>query len=811
MPINRLIQEHKQIEPELETSQEGRNPPDATGWISTVLLWSYQFFLALFGSGYLVMRLLRRRGVPGWRQRLGWYSEPLIRSLRTYPGPIWIHLVSVGEVIAARPLIEALRSRFPNRPWIITTVTPTGQSVAKGFLREGQDQLLYLPWDFAPVVRRVIQRIRPSLFLSFETEIWPVLFHHLNQEGVQIFVVNGRISPAAYPRYLWVRPFIRQPLAQVDFFFTQSVQDARRYAALGAPKDRIAVTGNLKWDLTLPEEMPATRQDLLRKWLNLSANSLLWTAASTHPGEERLILQTYRNLKAKFPNLRLIIAPRHPERVREVEQQVIFFGLPALRRTELEKAGTEKSKDSVILLDTLGELISFYRISDLVFVGGSLVPHGGHNLIEPAALRKPVLTGSHLQNFQSIAESLLAAGGVALVKSPQELEDRLQRLIENPGIRKELGQRAFSVIQEHRGATARTVELILKRWKPSLQRPGKSVGTRRSFLWVPSLALLSVGYRFLLAGIAWLYRRNFLKTHRLPVPVISVGNLTWGGTGKTPFVMQLAKVFQQRGRTPAVLTRGYGKDEAQLLTERLTPIPVLIEPDRVVSGKRAVREFGADLLLLDDGYQQWRLKKNLEILLVDATAPFGNGHLLPWGTLREPQTAARRADLIVVTKSELNPHGLKQVEEQLRSVNETAPIFFARYKPVGLWRWPSGKEIPLEKMQGQGICSLAGIARPESFEATLKSLGARVALKYRVGDHHAYTTGEMIRLFTRCQKNEIRRIVTTAKDAVRIPKLLVETVGPDLKGLELLVLEVVLEFEPDEGELLHRIDTLLSR
>ena len=323
-------------------------------------------------------------------------------------------------------------------------------------------------------------------------------------------------------------------------------------------------------------------------------------------------------------------------------------------------------------------------------------------------------------------------------------------------------------------------------------------------------------YKIGLNGIYFLYRKGILKKHRLPVPVVSVGNLTWGGTGKTPIVIQLAKALEKKGHRVAVLTRGYGRDEAKLLKERLDPIPVLVDPDRVASGQKAVKEFRADLLLLDDGYQQWRLKKDVEILMVDATAPFGNGHLIPKGSLREPGEAAVRADLIVMTRADRNPGKLKWIEAQLRKANPTAPVFLAHYRPVGLSSWPQ-RAAPKKKLlsvgglKGKKVCTVAGIAGPEQFEATVESLGATVALKYRVGDHHPYTTSDMIKMISRCQRHGIRRIVTTAKDAVRFPHLLVKAIGPELKGMEFLVLEVDLEFEPDESQLLHRIDSLLAR
>ncbi len=317
-------------------------------------------------------------------------------------------------------------------------------------------------------------------------------------------------------------------------------------------------------------------------------------------------------------------------------------------------------------------------------------------------------------------------------------------------------------------------------------------------------------YRAGLWGVQGMYRLGLRKVHRLSVPVISVGNLTWGGTGKTPLVMQLALGLKQRGYSPAVLTRGYGKDEARLLSERLFPIPVMADPDRVAAGRRAIEEAQANLLLLDDGYQQWRLKKDLEILAVDATAPFGNGRLIPGGSLREPKASAARADLIVVTKTELDPQGAREAQRELSKFNPTAPIFFARTKPTGLIRWPSETRISLESLRGARVCTLAGIARPETFEATVKRLGAQVNLKVRVPDHHPYTAGELIRLWMRCQRHGVDRVVTTAKDAARIPQGFYQALGPQLKGIHLLVLEVVLELEPNEGEFFHRIDSLLA-
>ena len=307
-------------------------------------------------------------------------------------------------------------------------------------------------------------------------------------------------------------------------------------------------------------------------------------------------------------------------------------------------------------------------------------------------------------------------------------------------------------------------------------------------------------------AIHWGFRRGILKKHRLPVKVISVGNLTWGGTGKTPLVIHLAQALQSRGHRVAVLTRGYGQDESKLMTERLAPIPVLVGPDRVVTGAQAVREHGADLLLLDDGYQQWRLQKDLEILTADAEAPFGNGRLIPLGNLREPPAAAARADLIV-----LKGKASAGTQAQMKQLNPGAPIFFMTYEPHRMRRWPDGKAVPLKNLKGRKVCTMAGIGDPKQFEQTVASLEADIRIRHRAQDHHRYTAGELIRLVSRCRRHGVRTVVTTEKDAVRIPNIFRETAGRKLEETEFWVIEIKPRFEPDESELLHRIHTVLAR
>lgn len=427
-------------------------------------MFIYQVGLALFGLVYLPGRFLSGRRLDGIGQRLGRYSPPILERFSSQPRPVWIHMVSVGEVMAAQELIRRLRDRLPGVPWVVTTTTPTGQEMARRLLSSETDTALYLPWDLTAAVRRAVRLIRPCLFICFETELWPVLFRELQREGVPIVIVNGRISQKAYRRYLWVRFFMTAALKPVRLFLAQSAEDARRFAGLGASKDRIVVTGNVKWDLKTAASGSANGGPDWRGLFGFTGKEILWTAGSTHPGEEKVILESYRQIRQEQPVLRLLIAPRHPERVPEVEKEAAALGLATVRRSRLETGSRDAGQEAkpVILLDTIGELPSVYGASDIVFVGGSLVPKGGHNFVEPALLSRPILTGPHVQNFEEMARQLLQAGGLTMVGNADELNRKVRQLAQDPALRSECGRRAYSVIRQNEGAAAKTVELILK-------------------------------------------------------------------------------------------------------------------------------------------------------------------------------------------------------------------------------------------------------------------------------------------------------------------------------------------------------------
>jgi 3-deoxy-D-manno-octulosonic-acid transferase len=412
----------------------------------------YSAALALGLMVYLPVFALRRLRRPDYRrgfaQRWGRYSPGLPPEPRC-----WIHAVSVGETAAAVPLVEGLRRRWPELGIVVTTVTPTGARIVADRLGAVATHR-YFPLDLPGAVQRALDGVRPRFFIGMETELWPNFLRALGRRGIPCMIANGRISDRSYRRYRLVRPLMARVLDHITVFAMQSDEDARRIIALGAPPERVVVTGNLKTDLR-PEDEGG---DSIRgRLLGLDPAEEVWVAGSTHRGEEGVVLDAFVRLKPRFPRLALLLAPRHPERVEEVERLVRDRGLASTRRSELPRA---RVPGAVIVLDTVGELAEFYRLAEVVYVGGSLVPVGGHNLMEPALRRKPVLVGPHTSNFRESAELLQSAGGAVVVKDGPELERELARLLEDPELRRRMGEAGFAAVAGRQGAVGRTLELV---------------------------------------------------------------------------------------------------------------------------------------------------------------------------------------------------------------------------------------------------------------------------------------------------------------------------------------------------------------
>ena len=402
--------------------------------------------------GYLPVLAFKRLRRDGYGrslgQRLGRFGEGLPREPRC-----WIHAVSVGEAATAVPLVEAITRRWPQLGIVMTTVTPTGARIVADRLA-GRAVHRYFPIDLPGPVRRVLDAVNPRFFLCMETELWPNLLRALAARGVPSMIANGRISDRSFRRYRLVRFFTARMLAHVRVLAMQSEEDARRIIALGARPERVVVTGNIKSDLIPPE---GGGDALWQRLLGLDDGEPVWVAGSTHRGEEAIVLDVYLHLRARMPTLTLVLAPRHPERVAEVERLVRERRLQPVRRSELPRS---QARGAVIIVDTVGELAQIYRVASVVFVGGSLAPTGGHNMLEPALLRKPVLFGPHTTNFRESAELLLEAEGALVARDGAELEAHMGALLMDAERRRLMGEAAFKAVAGRRGAIKHTLELV---------------------------------------------------------------------------------------------------------------------------------------------------------------------------------------------------------------------------------------------------------------------------------------------------------------------------------------------------------------
>jgi len=381
----------------------------------------------------------------GLTQKLGRLRKSVRRVIKGTQ-PIWVHAVSVGEVMAAHPLIRELKKKYPDRKLILSTVTVTGHHTARRRVPEA-DAVFYFPFDYPCIVRRVIHGINPSVVLVAETELWPNFFRELKRAGVPSAVINGRISPKSHKNYLKFKAFFRQVFDQVSLFCMQSDQDALRIKDIGADPEKVMITGNLKFDQKISASQPTQ--------VIIPVGRRVIAAGSTHRGEEAVLLEVFSRLREKYRDITLIIAPRHPERFDEVETIITNAGYECQRRTRLQ--GPVKD---VLLLDTIGELRSFYALCDIAFVGGSLVKVGGHNLLEPAAMKKPVIFSRFMFNFKEISEALMSSGGGIMVKDKAELYTQLENLLSEPDRAKRMGERAFRVIESNSGAAKKTMDAI---------------------------------------------------------------------------------------------------------------------------------------------------------------------------------------------------------------------------------------------------------------------------------------------------------------------------------------------------------------
>ena len=736
----------------------------------------------------------------------------------TAPGAIWLHAVSVGEVMSALRLLKGLRAEYRSRRIFVSSTTLAGRALAEEKLKGLVDGVFYAPIDYAFAVRAVLRHLKPSVVVILETEIWPNWYREIKRTGAGLLVANGRISDKAWPRYRRLKWFWRQVLPFADAVLAQSPEAAERFRELGAPAGRVRRAGNLKYDF---EAAGAKPPEAVRRLIEACSPAHVWIAASTMPparpgdvDEDDAVIAAFQQLAARDRDLLLILVPRRPARFPVVAEKLGRAGVPFLRRSALD-GNSRLPLPGVLLVDTIGELYSLFSLADVVFMGGTLADRGGHNILEPAFFARPVVTGPHMENFAEIAREFREAGAMVSIARPEELAPAVERLLEAPARREAIGRRALEIARSKTGATQTVIEEVGRLSRRSIVRP---VHTWAALLLLKPLAWLW------LAGVTLRRARALRRRRRLGTPVASIGGLGVGGAGKTPFTVYLARRFHGNGRRVAVLTRGYRRrvpeqmtileagssapvsvtgDEAQLIL-RSGAAHLGIGADRYRTGRLIEERFHPDLILLDDGFQHWWLDRDLDIVLIDALNPWCDGDLLPLGRQREPVSALSRAHVFVISRAEPGTP-VEGIRARLRELNPQAPIFESRMRPKQWIDAASGNRMACGSLRSRPNAAFCALANPASFWRTLAGLGCRPLRCWKFGDHHHYKPAELKRMAADAKAAGAEVLLTTEKDFMNLPPDAAQLVAP----LRLLWLEAEVEVDR-ESELLEFLESRLS-
>jgi tetraacyldisaccharide 4'-kinase len=738
---------------------------------------------------YFLCRGLGDRGY--WRslpERFGF----LPRSIQqTGPGAVWLHAVSVGEVLGCVKFLRLLRAELPGTPIFVSTTTLAGLATAESKLAGLADGIFFAPVDYVFAVRRVLRTLQPALVAIAETEIWPNLFHETKRSGAALAIVNGRISERAFGRYRRFRGLFGAVLPAADAVLAQTGDIRDRFLALGAAPDRTSVGGNFKYDFEA--RAPAEGSPVL-ELLARAKPERVWIAASTMPparsgdvDEDDAVVAAFGEVSTKFPGLLLILAPRKPARFDETARKLEAAGIRYLRRSGLAGAAVPPLP-FVLLLDSIGELSGLFALADAVFMGGTLAERGGHNILEPACFGKPVILGPRMENFQAIADAFYKAGAAVKIAQAADLGPAVVRLLSDRKAAAAIGKAAFECAQAERGASRRAA-VAMRELFVSAQPRYRPAQPWFAIAW-PLARLWEWGSRRKQA-------RDLMAQKKLDAPVISVGNLTMGGTGKTPCVLWLASALAARGHRPGILTRGYGRssaehslvvepgaevnpehcgDEAQILV-RARVAPVGIGGDRLQTGRMLRDRFLTGVLILDDGFQHLRLGRNLNIVLVDALNPFGGGRVFPLGRLREPLAGFARADLVVITRSELSG-AAPMIERTVARWNPQAPVFRATIEPQAWVEHRTGAEYSVDQQPFRRAGAFCGLGNPQAFLRTLRRVGVEPLDWLEFPDHHRYRPHELRHLAHQMQSRGVEALVTTEKDAMNLCDAAGDLVAP---------------------------------
>lgn len=766
-----------------------------------------------------MVRSVREKGfVERIRQSLGFFPEHALDKVEK-KDCIWVHAASVGEIVATSPLIKEFRKEFPKSPILVSVVTTSGYEMANRIIKDA-DAIIYFPLDLPWLAGHVLRRIRPRVFLPVETELWPNFLRTARKIHVPVMMVNGRISDKSVKQYKHLHSLLRNMIGTVKLFAMQSPIDAEYIMRLGAPQELVTVTGNTKFDQTYTDVSPEEKQKIIEE-MGLSKNDGIFLAGSTHRGEEEAVLQAFKAVRETHPHARLVIAPRELLRTMEVVHLCRKAGFSVTTRTKLQNEAPQD--EDIVILDTIGELGKVYSIGDVVFVGGSLVPHGGHNILEPAAHGKAIIVGSHMFNFKDTYALFKNRDACLTVKNGEELAKQVTRLFDELEHRHRMEEETRAIVRENKGASRKSAILLhqmLESYESSpenrhhVRSTQKITNFQTYFIDLVHSKEVDGLFPHLIMGILYIfsliygllvniklagYKYGIFQKQKLDCFVISLGNVTVGGTGKTPTAQRLARDIRDMGYRVVILNRGYrakwhgevgivsdGKrlhmdaaeagDEAYMLAKHLPEVPVLIGAERAKTGRYAMEHFGAEVAILDDGYQHWQLERDLDILLVDAVNVFGNGYILPRGTLREPISHISRADICLMTKVDQAAAGsCDYIRETVHRYNPEAHIVESIHQPrcfIPLTEWYvniASQGIDIAQMRGKRIMAVSAIGNPASFEQTLSDLGAVIIESLRYPDHHDYAMSEMTDIFQQAENAGAEAIVITEKDAVKIP------------------------------------------
>ncbi|MGH9710470.1 MAG: 3-deoxy-D-manno-octulosonic acid transferase [Candidatus Acidiferrales bacterium] len=426
--------------------------------------------MVLLAPYFALQGLRRGKYLAGFGERMGHLPQTIAPTI-SGPSSIWVHAVSVGEVLAAKPLIDGLKQRFPDRQVFVSTTTATGQRVARERIASA-DGIFHFPFDWTGAVRRDFRRLRPGLVVIIETEIWPNFMREADRADIPVVFVNSRISERSFRRFRRFKPligkFFSRVLHNAELFLAQSAEDARRLKEMGAPADRIEVSGNMKYDHEPPP--PAAFGNWLAQQIREQERWPLLVAGSVVAGEEEIVLAAYDIVQRQWRHALFVLAPRKPERFDSAVRAVEERGWKAIRRGSLDKNSPLDEHSDVLVLDSIGELAGLYALADAAFVGGSLVASGGHNILEPAWFSKPPVFGPSMENFRDMAAHFSSAGAGVQVSNAAQLGKVWVELIRDPSRSAEMGRKARALVEANRGATARTLARIAELLDEALKK-----------------------------------------------------------------------------------------------------------------------------------------------------------------------------------------------------------------------------------------------------------------------------------------------------------------------------------------------------